>query len=52
MADILGHNKENLTMDVYHRPEVEDFVQPLSVVIQCSFVLGRDDTTISLTLMM
>ncbi len=32
VSDILGHNKVNLAMDVYDRTEVEDFVQPLSVV--------------------
>lgn len=32
VSDILGHNKVNLAMDVYDRTELEDFVQPLSVV--------------------
>jgi len=32
VSDILGHNKVNLAMDVYDRTDVEDFVQPLSVV--------------------
>ncbi len=32
VSDILGHNKVNLAMDVYDRTELQDFVQPLSVV--------------------
>jgi len=32
VSDILGHNKVNLAMDVYDLTELEDFVQPLSVV--------------------
>ena len=32
LSDILGHSKVNLAMDVYDRTELEDFVQPLSVV--------------------
>jgi integrase len=32
VSDILGHNKVNFAMDVYDRTELEDFVQPLSVV--------------------
>jgi hypothetical protein len=32
VSDILGHDKVNLAMDVYDRTEVDDFVQPLSVV--------------------
>src|SRR5205807_4022952 len=32
VSDILGHNKVNLAMEVYDRTEVDDFVQPLSVV--------------------
>jgi integrase len=32
VSDILGHSKVNLAMDVYDRTELDDFVQPLSVV--------------------
>ena len=33
VSDILGHKKVNLAMDVYDRTDVEDFVQPLSLVV-------------------
>jgi integrase len=33
VSDILGHKKVNLAMDVYDRTDVEDFVQPLTVVV-------------------
>jgi integrase len=33
VSDILGHQKVNLAMDVYDRPDVQDFVQPLSRVV-------------------
>jgi len=32
VSDILGHEKVNLAMDVYDRTDVQDFVQPLSLV--------------------
>jgi hypothetical protein len=32
--DILGHKKVNLAMDVYDRTDVQDFVQPLSLVVK------------------
>jgi integrase len=33
VSDILGHKKVNLAMDVYDRTDVQDFVQPLSLVV-------------------
>ena len=33
VSDILGHKRVNLAMDVYDRTDVEDFVQPLSLVV-------------------
>jgi integrase len=33
VSDILGHRKVNLAMDVYDRTDVEDFVQPLALVV-------------------
>lgn len=33
VSDILGHQKVNLAMDVYDRTDVQDFVQPLSLVV-------------------
>ncbi len=33
VSDILEHKKVNLAMDVYDRTDVEDFVQPLAVVV-------------------
>lgn len=33
VSDILGHEKVNLAMDVYDRTDVQDFVQPLSLVV-------------------
>lgn len=33
VSDILGHKKVNLAMDVYDWTDVEDFVQPLSLVV-------------------
>jgi integrase len=33
VSDILGHKKVNLAMDVYDRADVQDFVQPLSLVV-------------------
>lgn len=32
VSDILGHKRVNLAMDVYDRTELQDFVQPLSLV--------------------
>jgi integrase len=33
VSDILGHKRVNLAMDVYDRTDVEDFMQPLSLVV-------------------
>jgi len=33
VSDILGHKKVNLAMDVYDRTDVQDFVQPLALVV-------------------
>ena len=32
VSDILGHEKVNFTMDVYDRTQVDDFVEPLSLI--------------------
>ena len=32
VSDILGHERVNLAMDTYDRTEVEDFVQPLTLI--------------------
>ena len=33
VSDILGHTKVNLAMDAYDRTDVQDFVQPLSLIV-------------------
>jgi integrase len=33
VSDILGHKKVNLAMDVYDRTDMQDFVQPLALVV-------------------
>ena len=48
VSDILGHKKVNLAMDVYDRTDVEDFVQPLTVVVNELFPSCSPDGAVAM----